>query len=164
MSHLTVMSQQIREADLAYLKKAVNNFASQGLKWREGQTTHRWYGENVGDYTAEDAATRQGFDTSGFGKCLHAIGTDDPRMYEIGVVRQSDGNYALLYDFWNGGYGLSKIVGAKGERLLQEFAKEKALALARKHGFSVDKISVENGMPQLTLTRSPFGGKPAGAF
>ncbi len=78
-----------------------------GCELRRGQTTFKWFGRWAG---GGDALLRQ------FGgKCEHAVhvkkgGRD---CYEIGLITRRDGEpgWELIYDNWQGGYGLEAAVG-----------------------------------------------------
>ena len=115
MSHVARIDMEIK--DLTALKAAAKLL---GMEFLEGQTTYRWYGRHVGDYSLPE-----GFKASDLGKCEHAIGIpNDKKAYEIGVVKRRDGKegYTLLWDFWAGGYGLEAKVGKDGNKL-KEIAK-----------------------------------------
>lgn len=133
MSHVTMIDIQIK--DLAALNDAC---AELGLEFRENQKSYKWYGQHVGDYPLPE-----GFKKKDLGKCDHAIGVpDNERAYEIGVVKRG-GNHILLWDFWNGGYGLQNKVGDGCHLLTDKYAEKVAIkeasSFAQANGWSVSQ-------------------------
>ena len=131
MSHVTVIDVQIK--DLEALKIACKKC---GLEFRENKKTYNWYGRHVGDYPLPE-----GFTKKDLGKCDHAIGVPGKdNAYEIGVVKQ-DNNYTMLWDFWNGGYGLEALAGKDCENVTNAYTTEIALkeasTFAQAQGWSV---------------------------
>src|SRR5690349_5684210 len=132
MSHVATVEVHIQ--DLVALKAAA---AALGLEFVEGQTTFKWYGQHVGDYPLP-----KGFRVRDMGRCEHTIRLpNDPNAYEVGVVRRRDGNpgYLLMYDFWQGGFGLEAAIGHQATKLKQRYAAEVAAKQARKQGFRVSQ-------------------------
>lgn len=130
MSHVAQIETEVR--DLEALKSACRRL---GLEFVAGQRTYRWYGRSVGDYPLPE-----GFSEKDLGKCDHAIrvpGND--RAYEVGVVKRKDGRpgWTLLWDFWQGGYGLQEKVGEGAGRLKQAYALEAARKAAQRAGHRV---------------------------
>jgi hypothetical protein len=145
MSHVAKIELEIKDLDA--LAKAA---ASLGLELVRGQKNYRWYGRHVGDYPLP-----QGFTREDLGSCEHAIrvpGSD--RAYEIGVVQRRDGKagYTLLWDFWQGGYGLQAKVGSDGQKLRQAYTTEAAVANYTRKGFRVQRTTKE-GRVIITATR-----------
>jgi hypothetical protein len=106
MSHIAEVNLLVQ--DLNALHRACHRL---GLELVRGQRTYRWYGRSVGDYPLP-----VGFAKNELGTCEHAIripGND--RAYEIGIVTRRDGKpgYALLWDFYQGGYGLVEPVASQ---------------------------------------------------
>lgn len=131
-SHVAKILIQIK--DLAALKAAAKTL---GLEFVENQKTYRWYGHHVGDYPLP-----AGFKSSDLGKCDHVIRIpNNDRAYEIGVVKKKDGTpgYELLWDFWQGGYGLCDAIGKDGEKLIQEYTTSVATRFYQKNGFRVNR-------------------------
>lgn len=59
------------------------------------------------------------------GECDYALAIPENRQaYEIGVKLQADGTYKLLWDPYNGGYGLQNIIGASGTVLVDEYSAQ----------------------------------------
>ena len=95
------------------------------------QSTYNWYGRSVGGQIPA------GFTASDLGKCDFAIRIKPGSKtfnacrakyggspYEIGVVRRRDGKagYMLMWDYWQGGYGMQEIVGGEQcQKLTQEY-------------------------------------------
>jgi hypothetical protein len=151
MSHVSTIECVIREKDLPDLKKAAEAL---GLVFNEGQKTHKWYGQWVNDYNAEDAAYKHGINPKNYGKCDHAISVPgNGHAYEVGVTKVEDGTYRLVYDFFDGGRGMSKFIGPKGEQLFQEFGKQKVFSAAAAQGFSVESVKTRaDGKAEILLT------------
>lgn len=124
MSHVTTVNVEIKS--LTALKKAC---ADIGLEFREGQTTYRWWGRHVGDYPIPESFTK-----ADLGKCNHAIGIPgNYNAYEVGVVQRGD-SYKLIWDFYNGGYGLQAAVGEDCHKLAQAYSKHVAVDAAVQSG------------------------------
>lgn len=150
MSHITDVKLRIK--DLTALAEAAPLL---GLEFREGQTTHKWYGRFVGDTTPP-----AGLAQKDYGKCLHALAlTGDPSAYEIGVVAALDGGegYDLVVDSWQRGRLLAAAGGPQMNRLRQEYAVAVASARARKtltrKGFVLTRQNLPTGRIQLALRR-----------
>ncbi len=132
MSHVEDVAANID--DLAALETAAKEC---GCELVRGQKTYRWYGQHVGDYAMPEGVTE-----ADLGKCDHAIRVKDAdsRTYEIGVVAKPEGGYRLLYDFWQGGYGLMDKVGEKCTKLTTEYGVAKVCANAYKHGYTAQRV------------------------
>ena len=128
MSHVATVELEVR--DLGALRAAC---AEVGLEFREGQTTHRWFGKWVKDYHGSDAAYLNGIDPKSYGKCDHALAVKgNANAYEVGVVKMPGGAHKLVWDFYGGGYGLMAAIGKSGKNLIQAYAGQvarKSLAL-----------------------------------
>lgn len=170
MSHVAKVDVEVTNLD--DLEAACRRI---GLELVRGQTEYRWYGETVGDYPLPD-----GFRGDDLGHCDHAIRvpldhpyqnrehyTDDMGVfhaartpYEIGVVIRRDGKpgFHLLWDFWQGGYGLSEFLGVgktAGEmpRLKQAYAVCAAMRAAKQRGFRVQEQQQADGTVRMLLTK-----------
>ena len=148
MSHITTVDVEIINLDA--LKRAAERC---GLEFREGKETFKWYGRHVGDEPLPE-----GFSVEDMGKCEHAIGVrDNAQAYEIGVARSRTGSgWTLLFDFWEGGFGLEERTGKECETLLQMYALEVAREEAQScvlEGWQMEEVQQPNGDIQLVLTQ-----------
>lgn len=153
MSHVAVIKVQIK--DLEALKQTCSEL---GLEFVEGQKTYKWYGRWVRDYHGNDAAYKNGIDPKNYGKCDHAIRIPgNSSAYEVGVVRLDDGSYTLIWDFYNGGYGLIKKIGKDGEKLTVGYAKTAARnetkRMAKKFGYSWSEKQNEEGETVISMRK-----------
>lgn len=102
-----------------------------GLTFMRDQKKYRWYGRSVGDYPIPPGITKDML-----GKCDHALSiAGNDRAYEIGVVKMPDGTFSLLWDFWNGGFGLQDLVGQDAGRLTGEYNLQVAASAAISNGW-----------------------------
>ncbi len=129
MSHVASIKLKIKS--LTALKTACEAI---GLVFREGQKTHKWYGRHVGDYPMPE-----GFARADMGKCEHALAVPgNDRAYEVGVARHPQtGAWTLLWDFWNGGYGLEKVVGRNADNLQAAYLAAEAMEHAGLCGWDI---------------------------
>lgn len=133
MSHVVICEIQIRDIDC--LEKACKEA---GLELRRGQRTYRWYNNFVNDYHGENAAFNHGIDPKDYGKCDHAIGIPGNKSaYEIGVVKKPDGTYALIWDFYAGGYGLEKVAGKNCQNVTKAYSMQVAKKHLKAKGYSL---------------------------
>jgi hypothetical protein len=153
ISHIT--DARLKVKDLEALDMAGQVL---GFELVRDKTSYNWFQNFVGD-SAEGlrVAAERGAHT--FGKCEHvlrrkgAAATD----YEIGVVRDPDGAYSLLYDTWGSGQKLEQAAGVRLARLRQEYSVavtqrrvEKTLG---RQGFRMTRETKEGGRIQLRLRR-----------
>lgn len=146
MSHVATVEIEVK--DLLALDDACKRL---GLELVKGQETYRWFGEYVGGHPLPD-----GFTAENLGVCDHAIRLpDNPDAYEIGVVRNRSGKagYSLLWDFWEGGFGLEDIVGEDCSKLKQAYAACAATRQAIVSGFRVQEQTQEDGSIRLVLSK-----------
>jgi hypothetical protein len=146
MSHVTLIDLHIKDLDA--LKTAAKML---GLEFVENQKTFKWYGRSVGDYPMPT-----GFTAADMGRCDHAIRIPgNAGAYEVGVVRRRDGKpgYALMWDFWNGGYGLRDKIGNNGDKLRQGYSEAVATNKLRAMRFRVQRTVTPQGKVVLTATR-----------
>lgn len=127
ISHIITIDVKFR--DLEALRRA---FTRMGGTWREGQQTHAWYGQYLGDsvvpqeYQIKDPKT--------FGICDHAV-SFPKASYEVGIVKEG-GEYRVVWDFWGPG-GLEKYMGTPATtRLKQLYAVEAVKLIAERKGES----------------------------
>lgn len=140
MSHVTSLDLHIK--DLDSLAKAA---AACGLEFVKGQTSYRWYGTQ-GDYPCP-----AGFTPADLGKCSHALRLPGGKGYEVGVVERRDGKpgYTLLWDFWNGGYGLRDAIGTDGVNLRNQYAAQVAVKQMKRKGFNATIKTTPKGLQVL---------------
>jgi len=119
MSHITNIELEIK--DLAALKAACNRM---GFTFKENQNTCNYYRGQKAD-------------------CLHAIEVPGA-AYEVGVVKNKNGGYSLIWDPFIHG-GLESALGPAAGKLKQAYGIEKAKLEARKKGFSVYERIKEDG-------------------
>ena len=131
MSHITKVEIEVR--DLSALITAAENL---GLRFMQGQESFKWYGRFVGD-----TVPPEGVDVASFGRCDHALSLVNGgyNAYEVGIVAQPDGAYGLFWDFYCGGFGLEKAIGANGSRLISEYALCAAESAARTQGWYCER-------------------------
>ena len=147
MSHIAEVNLLVQ--DLNALQRACQRL---GLELVPGQQTYRWYGRAGGDYPLP-----VGFAKDELGTCEHAIripGND--QAYEIGIVTRRDGKpgYALLWDFYQGGYGLVEHVGEQAERLQQMYALEVLLSTVEQMNHCViEQTHLADGSIELLLAQ-----------
>lgn len=114
MSHVADMKLEVK--DLHCLKECVKPLGAELVK----ADTYKWFGRHVGDYPLP-----AGFTRDDLGKCDYVIRIPgNSQAYEVGVVKRKDGKpgYQLIWDFWQGGYGLEKVIGKDGGLLKQSYA------------------------------------------
>ena len=145
MSHIAQVNILVQ--DLNALARACRRL---GLEFVAHQTTYRWYGR-----TSDNTALPTGFTNEELGHCEHAIRIPgNTQAYELGVVTRRDGKagYALLWDSWNGGYGLTERVGEKAEKLQQLYAYEVTLqTLDHMQHCLIDEQRLADGSLVLTI-------------
>jgi uncharacterized protein DUF1257 len=147
MSHIAEVNLLVQ--DLNALQRACHRL---GLELVRHQPTYRWYGTSVGD---DPLPT--GFAKEDLGTCEHAIripGND--RAYEIGIVTRRDGKpgYVLLWDCYQGGYGLVEHVGEQAERLQQMYALEVTLStIEQMHHCVIAQTQLADGSIELVLAQ-----------
>jgi hypothetical protein len=78
------------------------------------------------------------------------------QAYEIGIVTRRDGKpgYLLLWDFYQGGYGLVDRVGENAKRLQQLYALEVTLGtIEHMNHCVVDQYQLADGSIELVLAQ-----------
>lgn len=146
MSHVVAIEFRIR--DLECLEKAAQSL---GLEFHWGQTTHRWFNRFMNDYPLPE-----GFKPEELGHCEHAISVpNNISAYEIGVVPAKDGDgYVLLYDFWQGGYGLLDKIGQDANLLRQRYSVETVMKDRISQGYRVwEEVNPSTGRPRVVAER-----------
>lgn len=148
MSHVASVECEVRDLDA--LKTAAEAL---GFEFREGQTTHRWYGKWLDDWRSPRAASNKGVDPKTFGKCDHALRMrTNPGGYEIGVTEQADGSYRLVYDSFGNGKAIEDLAGVDLLGLRNEIAAETATNVLKRRGWMV-KREQEKNVIRLVATR-----------
>jgi len=142
MSHVVEMDVKVLDKELL-IKAAVKC----GLEVVE-RSSYKWFGTHVGDYPIPE-----GFTKEDLGKCDFALSIPgNDKAYEIGVVKRN-GEYKLLWDFWQGGYGLQKQIGDNGDNLAQAYSNEVTKDELYSQGYQVSEETLEDGTIQLTAER-----------
>src|ERR1019366_7865450 len=144
MSHVAEMDTPI--LDLDCLEKACKAI---GLELVRGQKKYRWYGRSVGDFPLP-----AGFNEQDLGKCEHAIRVPgNNEAYEIGVVkRRGKPGYTMMWDFWNGGYGMEKIAGKDGNNMKHSYSYQLAKKKAPR-GFRLNETKLPDGRVIMKFSR-----------
>ena len=152
MSHVATISLEIMDLDA--LKAACESL---GLELCKNVRQYRWYGRSVGD-----SKLPEGFTKEDLGKCEHVIRVKGPHStnsqapYEIGLVTRRDGRpgFCMMWDTWQGGYGLvEKVGGEQCDKLRQEYAIETATRIAKRQGFRVVKKSIRHDGSVVLVTQ-----------
>ena len=129
MSHFTKVATKIN--DLIALKKALEQ-----LGWK---------------YRAADG----GVEVRGWrGQTTRAALAIDMGKYDVGVVQQADGTYALEADWW----GVETTRGLKEDEILKEvnakYAYQRVVAAVEEQGYTVDENAVQaDGSVKLTVSK-----------
>jgi hypothetical protein len=126
MSHVATIGFAVTSIEA--LRRACEK---RGLRLEKRQNYH-WFGQWVNDYHRTDAAYKQGYDPKEYGKnaewVVTAKGTKNEKsgMYEVGIVPNKNGpGYVMMYDFYAGGLGMSKLIGGDhAEGLIQDYQME----------------------------------------
>ncbi|HWE29673.1 MAG TPA: DUF1257 domain-containing protein [Polyangia bacterium] len=129
MSHFTKVATKIN--DLVALKKALDQL---GWKYKhavEGVEVRGWRGQTT--------------------KAEVAI---DMGKYDVGVVKQADGTYALEADWW----GVETTRGLKEEEVVKElnakYAYQRVVAAVEEQGYTIDENAVhKDGTVKLTVSK-----------
>lgn len=125
MSHSVAIPAQIR--DLNALKLALPEF---GAQWGEGVKTYKSYQSGL--------------------KCDHVIRLPGVQ-YEIGVTQAKDGAWSLNWDTYGPGQGLLKKFGENCKKLVQSYAAQKLILMARAQGHMVQRKQRADGFIELQV-------------
>lgn len=146
MSHVTTVDLHI--TDLAALAAAAKIL---GMELSKAET-YKWFGSHVGDFPLPD-----GFTAQDIGQCEYKLTIkDNDKAYEVGVVKRRDGKpgYTLLWDFWQGGYGLQDVVGKDAQNLKQEYGIASAMREMARKGFRTERrLNQQTNRPQMRAWR-----------
>ncbi|MDB4964454.1 MAG: hypothetical protein JWN44_143 [Myxococcales bacterium] len=129
MSHFTKVATKIN--DLVALKKALDQLGWKYNANAEGVEVRGWRGQ--------------------LSKAEIAI---DMGKYDVGVVKQADGTYALEADWW----GVETTKGLKEEEVVKElnskYAYQRVVAAVEEQGYTIDENAVQSdGSVKLTVSK-----------
>lgn len=128
MSHVTVLKANIK--DLTCLGRAAEQI---GMEYDAQAERFRYYG---GAYEATQ---------HGALRCKNK-----PQAYEMGLTKQKDGTYDLLWDSYDDGEGLVSVVGQGAGKLLQEYGAQVAIKAMARQGMTAHRRT--NAKGELVLT------------
>lgn len=147
MSHVVMIELEVKDLDA--VEKAAKDLGGELVR---NQKTFRWYGHWMNDYSAEDAAYKQGIKPEDYGKCEHIIRHPNC-SYDIGLVKKEGGGYRVVADEWFSG-GLTKVFGQGMQALKQRYGTHVAAKIMRGQGFIVNEIKTKTGDIRLVCTRN----------
>ena len=129
MSHFTKVATKIN--DLVALRKALDQLGWKYKYAEAGVEVRGWRGQTS--------------------KAEIAI---DMGKYDVGVVKQADGTYALEADWW----GVETTKGLKEEEVVKEinakYAYQRVVAAVEEQGYTIDTNAVQkDGTVKLTVSK-----------
>jgi hypothetical protein len=129
MSHFTKVATKVN--DLVALRKALDQLGWKYKYSEQGVEVRGWRGQTS--------------------KAEIAI---DMGKYDVGVVKQEDGTYALEADWW----GVETSRGLKEEEVVKEvnakYAYQRVVAAVEEQGYSIDQNAVQaDGSVKLTVSK-----------
>ncbi len=129
MSHFTKVATKIN--DRGALKKALDQLGWKYKHAEQGVEVRGWRGAKT---QAEIAI--------------------DMGKYDVGVIKQEDGTYALEADWW----GIETSRGVKEEEVVKElnakYAYQRVVAAVEEQGYTIDQNSVQkDGTVKLTVSK-----------
>ena len=129
MSHFTKVATKIN--DLVALRKALDQLGWKYKHAEQGVEVRGWRGQTT--------------------KAEIAI---DMGKYDVGVVKQADGTYALEADWW----GVETTRGLKEEEVVKElnakYAYQRVVAAVEEQGYTIDQNAVQaDGTVKLTVSK-----------
>jgi hypothetical protein len=129
VSHFTKVATKIN--DLVALKKALDQLGWKYKSSEQGVEVRGWRGQTT---RAEIAI--------------------DMGKYDVGVVRQADGTYALEADWW----GVETTRGLKEDEVVKElnvkYAYQRVVAAVEEQGYTIDQNTVQaDGSVKLTVSK-----------
>ena len=129
MSHFTKVATKIN--DLVALRKALDQLGWKYKYSEQGVEVRGWRGQTT--------------------KAEIAI---DMGKYDVGVVKQADGTYALEADWW----GVETTRGLKEEEVVKEinakYAYQRVVAAVEEQGYTIDQNAVQaDGTVKLTVSK-----------
>lgn len=137
MSHVVAIKLRIK--DLNALNAAGQTLGMEMIPAAQ----FKWFGRHVGDYPLPE-----GFTKEDMGKCVYALRLKgNSEAYEVGVAQSKihPGEYELLLDFWQGGFGLEDAIGKQGCKLRQEYSSVVTQKAMRKQGLRITKSVTSDG-------------------
>lgn len=137
MSHVSAITLRIK--DLRALLESADELGLEQLMTE----TYKWYGRSVGD-----TPLPEGYTEAELGKCLFALGVKGNKdAYQIGVVQSKvhPGEYEMMLDSWQGGFGLMEKIGTDGNLLRQRYAEKVTTKQLRKQGLRVTRSVTDDG-------------------
>jgi hypothetical protein len=129
MSH--VVNIQLEIKDLEALEAACKAL---GLTYDRTANKWRWYGKWMNDYSGKDAAYKHGIEPSRYGTADAGVIRVPGTSYDVGVYKTKDG-YALIYDNWQSGGGIEKVLGVGTPDLNKQYGAQVALKRLKKMGW-----------------------------
>ena len=129
MSHFTKVATKVN--DLVALRKALDQLGWKYKYSEQGVEVRGWRGQTT--------------------KAEIAI---DMGKYDVGVVKQADGTYALEADWW----GVETTRGLKEEEVVKEinakYAYQRVVAAVEEQGYTIDANAVQkDGTVKLTVSK-----------
>jgi hypothetical protein len=129
VSHFTKVATKVN--DLVALRKALDQLGWKYKYSEQGVEVRGWRGQTS--------------------KAEIAI---DMGKYDVGVVKQEDGTYALEADWW----GVETTKGLKEEEVVKEvnakYAYQRVVAAVEEQGYSIDQNAVQaDGSVKLTVSK-----------
>jgi isochorismate hydrolase len=129
VSHFTKVATKIN--DLVALRKALDQLGWKYKHAEQGVEVRGWRGQTS--------------------KAEIAI---DMGKYDVGVVKQEDGTYALEADWW----GVETTRGLKEEEVVKElnakYAYQRVVAAVEEQGYTIDENAVQkDGTVKLTVSK-----------
>jgi hypothetical protein len=134
MSHVATVNLEV--TDIKALQLACKEL---GLEFVEGAKTFAWFGRWVDDYSAKDAAYKNGIKPEEYGTCDHKIKVKGC-TYEIGVKHVGDGKYVCYYDFFGPGKAIRNMLGQNLGKLKQFYGVNKVEMQAKSKGYKTTRV------------------------
>jgi hypothetical protein len=147
MSHVVAIQLEVK--DLQALEVAAKALGAELVR---DQKTFRWFGKWMNDYSADNAAYKNGVKPENYGKCDHIV--RHPKCgYDIGLVKQDNNSYRVVADEWSSG-GLTRVFGAGMAHLKQQYGVAVAAKTMRNQGWNItEKKDAKTGNIRLVCTK-----------
>ncbi len=143
MSHVSTIKLKVMNLNALHLAAT-----KLGLERRD-QQTYRWFGRYMQDYPLPE-----GFTKEQLGKCEFAYGIPGSnKAYEIGIVQKPDKSFAILWDFWGGGYGLQEKIGENGCKLISEYEAQVYYDQMTSQGYEINEETTTDGSRKISAVR-----------